>query len=145
MKNVPEALLADHTTFRLGGPCRYLLDCPTPDEIKQAEREATALKKTLKEVLLNKGLIKEGELKRLEAYILGVPFVDLEKEIVPPQILQIIPEPIARKHNIVAFRKVDKDLEVAMLDPDDIQTIEFIRKKEGLRILPRLFYYPLNR
>ena len=36
MKSIPEALLADHTTFRLGGPCRYLLDCPTPDEVKQA-------------------------------------------------------------------------------------------------------------
>ncbi|MBI3314956.1 MAG: UDP-N-acetylmuramate dehydrogenase [Candidatus Omnitrophica bacterium] len=42
MKNIPEALLADHTTFRLGGPCRYLLDCPTPDEVKQAVKQLAA-------------------------------------------------------------------------------------------------------
>ena len=110
----------------------------TTDKLKKSEGEAVKSGKTLREVLLNKGYVKEEELKRLEAYILGVPFVDLSQETADPKILQIIPEPIARKHNIVAFKKTGKDLEVAMLDPDDIQTIEFIRKKEGLRILPRL-------
>ncbi len=108
------------------------------DALKKAEAEATKAGKSLRDILLNKGLVKEEEVKRLEAYILGIPFVDLTRETLQPQILQIIPEPIARKHNIVAFKKTGANLEVAMLDPDDIQTIEFIRKKEGLRILPRL-------
>lgn len=108
------------------------------DSLKEAEEEAVKLGKTLREVVLNKGLVREDELKRLEAYILGIPFVDLTKETILPQVLGVIPEPIARTHNIVAFKKTGKDLEVAMLDPDDIQTVEFIRKKEGLRILPRL-------
>lgn len=108
------------------------------DRLKEAEQEAVKLGKPLQEVLLNKGFIQEPELKRLEAYILGIPFVDLTHETIQPQILRIIPEAIARKYNIIAFKKTGKDLEVAMLDPDDIQTIEFIRKKEGLRILPRL-------
>ncbi|MDP3800463.1 MAG: GspE/PulE family protein, partial [bacterium] len=50
----------------------------------------------------------------------------------------IIPEPIARNSNIIAFRKTGTDLEVAMLDPNDLQTIDFIKKKAGLNILPRL-------
>ena len=108
------------------------------DKMKKAETEAEKSGRAMREVLLNNGYIKEDELKRLEAYILGIPFVDLAKETVDPKILHIIPEPIARKHNIVSFKKVGKDLEVAMLDPDDIQTVEFIRKKEGIRILPRL-------
>jgi len=57
---------------------------------------------------------------------------------VPKEVLEIIPEPIARAHNIVAFRKKGRELEVAMLDPEDLQTIEFIKKKSNLRILPRL-------
>ncbi|HDH99070.1 MAG TPA: type II/IV secretion system protein, partial [bacterium] len=69
----------------------------------------------------------------------GIPFVNLEKEIIDPNILKIIPEPIAKSHNIVSFRKKGNNLEVAMLDPEDLKTIEFIRKKEpNLRILPRL-------
>jgi len=106
------------------------------DNLKKAESEASKTKKPLRDVLLNSGFIKEEELKRMEAYIMGIPFVDLTRETIDPAILHIIPEPIARKHNIIAFKKRDKDLNVAMLDPDDIQTIEFIRKKEGLRIVP---------
>lgn len=118
----------------------FLLDAGlvTPDKIKKAEHEVEKTGKTLREVLLNLDLIKEEEVRRLEAYILGIPFVDLSKETISPDILQIIPEPIAKKHNVVAFRKKGKDLEVAMIDPDDIQTLEFIRKKEKLRILPRI-------
>jgi len=82
--------------------------------------------------------LKEEELIRLQAYILGIPFVNLEDEAVPKEILSIIPEPIARKHNVIAFKKSGKNLEVAMLNPNDLQTIGFIKKKAGLKILPRL-------
>ena len=104
----------------------------------EAEKEAKNKGKRLRDVLLSKGLIKEEELHRLEAYILGIPYVDLEKETINPEVLAIIPEAIARKDNIVAFNKDGNDLLVAMIDPANIQTIEFIKKKTGLRILPRL-------
>lgn len=118
----------------------FLLDSGLikPQDLKKAEAEADKSNKHLREILVNNGYIKEDELRRLEAYILGTPFVDLTHETIDPKILHIIPEPIARKHNIIAFKKVGSDLEVAMLDPSDLQTIEFIKKKEGLRILPRL-------
>lgn len=119
----------------------FLLDAGLVSEDQFNEAEEKARKKNIKvgDVLVAEGLIKKEELIKLEAYILGIPFVDLEKEIVPPEILKIIPEPIARSHNIVAFRKKGNNLEVAMLDPEDLRTIEFIKKKEpGLKILPRL-------
>lgn len=90
------------------------------------------------DVLVSEGLIAQEELIKLEAYILGIPFVNLEKEKILPEVLKIIPEPIARSHNIVAFRKKGQDLEVAMLDPEDLRTIEFIKKTADLKILPRL-------
>jgi len=107
-------------------------------QLGKAEKEAEEKGKKLEDILIESGQIKDEELTKLKAYILGVPFVNLEEEKIPPEILRIIPEPIARKQNIVAFRKSGRDLEVAMLDPDDLQTIEFIKKKVNLRILPRL-------
>jgi len=107
-------------------------------QLQKAEKEAAKTGEKLTDFLIKKGMIKEEELARLQAYILGIPFVNLEEETVPKEVLQIIPEPIASKHNIVAFRRSGKNLEVAMLDPSDLQTIEFIRKKAGLKILPRI-------
>lgn len=102
------------------------------------EHKAQKEGKELRDVLLQEHFIPEEDLIRTEAYILGIPFVNLKNEKIDPEVLKIIPEPIARSHNIVAFRKEGKELQVAMLDPDDLGTIEFIKKKSNLKILPRL-------
>jgi len=107
-------------------------------ETAQAEEKAKKDKKSLGEVLIEENLITQEQLNKIKSYILGIPFVNLEKEKISEKILRIIPEPIARRHNIVAFRKKGQELEVAMLDPNDLQTIEFIKKKSNLKILPRL-------
>jgi len=107
-------------------------------DLAKAYQEAKDKKQKLADLLLKKNLINREQLSKLYAYILGIPFISLEKEVIPPEILQIIPEPIAKRHNIIAFKQNKDNLEVAMLDPEDLQTIEFIKKKAGLKILPRL-------
>jgi len=118
----------------------FLLDAGliTKEQFEAAIIKAEKTKQKVGDVLVSEGLISEEELIKLKAYILGIPFVNLEKEAVQPEVLKIIPEPIASSHNIVAFRKKGNDLEVAMLDPEDLRTIEFIKKTTPLRILPRL-------
>lgn len=118
----------------------FLLDSElaTAKQITEAEKKAEKSQKKLGDILILNGVVSEEELTKLEAYILGIPYVSLEKEIIAPEILRLIPEPIARKHNIIAYRKEGKKLEVAMLDPEDLQTIDFIRKTADVKILPRL-------
>ena len=90
------------------------------------------------ELLLQQGHITEDDLRKIQAYVIGLPFVDLKDMKIDADILAMIPEPIARNHNIVAFKKNKDSLEVAMLDTDDLGAIDFIKKKVGLKILPRL-------
>src|SRR4030042_1574852 len=118
----------------------FLLDSgvATKEQFEKSFKKAEKTNQKVGDVLVSEGVISQEELIKLEAYILGIPFVNLEKEIISPEILKIIPEPIARSHNIIAFRKKGNDLEVAMIDPEDLQTIEFIKKTTPLRILPRL-------
>ncbi|NCU41588.1 MAG: hypothetical protein EOM19_02580 [Candidatus Moranbacteria bacterium] len=115
----------------------FLLDSDLieKEKIEQAFVEAEKESKNLADFLLEKELIQEIDLQKLIAYILGVPFVELEKNIIDPEILQIIPEPIAKKYTIVAFERNGRDLKVAMLHPEDLQTIDFIAKKSGLKII----------
>lgn len=108
------------------------------DVLEKAYREAEKAKVPLRQILLDKKLVSEDDLRQLEAYILGIPFVDLAKEKIDQTTLRLIPEPIAKKYNVIAFKRSGRDLQVAMLDPDDIQIIEFIKKTTDLKILPRL-------
>ncbi|KKR09805.1 MAG: Type II secretion system protein E [Parcubacteria group bacterium GW2011_GWA2_39_18] len=107
-------------------------------DLKSALEEAEKNKTPLEQVLIKSGKISNENLAKLKAYILGIPFVDLTKENIPKNILHTMPEPVARQHNIIAFKKNGGSLEVAMLDLNDLQTIDFLRKKTGLKILPRL-------
>lgn len=118
----------------------FLLDSGllTKVQFEKAQKKALKTNKKIEDVLISENLISEEKLIKLEAYILGIPFINLEKEIIPSEILKIIPEPIARSNNIIAFRKQENNLEVAMLDPEDLRTIEFIKKTTPLKILPRL-------
>lgn len=108
------------------------------EKVDETFQEAEQQKKQLGNLLLEKKIISEIELRKLYAYILGIPFVDLVKEIIAADILQIIPEPIAKKYNIIAFEKTGRNLKVAMLNPEDLQTIDFIKKKTGMKIIPCL-------
>src|SRR4030043_1737789 len=118
----------------------FILDAGlvSEDQFENASKKAKKTKKKIGDILVSEGLVRQEDLIKLKAYILGIPFVNLRKEIIPPDILKIIPEPIARSNNIIAFRKEGNNLEVAMLDPEDLKTIEFIKKKADLKILPRL-------
>lgn len=120
---------------------KFLLDSGsiTEKQFEKALEESKISDKEVGQVLVSNKLLTEEELTRVEAHILGIPFINLEKQTIPPDILKIIPESITRVHNIVAFSKKGNNLEVAMLDPDDLRTIEFIKKTNpSLKILPRV-------
>ena len=107
-------------------------------DVSIALKESEKTKESIGKILVRYGKLTDDNLRRMQAYILGIPFVDLKGEKLSFDILSLIPEPIARNHNVVAFKKTDTDLEVAMLDTEDLTAIDFIKKKVGLRILPRL-------
>src|SRR3989344_628453 len=107
-------------------------------DFDSAVQIADAKKQKIGNILLGEGKISETDLKRAEAFILGIPFISLTAEKIDFSVLSFIPEPIARNYNIIAYKKSDSALEVAMLDVDDLPIIDFIKKRSGLKILPRL-------
>jgi type IV pilus assembly protein PilB len=107
-------------------------------DIDAAAEEALAKKQSLGDILVSRGSLSEDALRRIQAYVLGIPFVNLKEHRIPLDVLALIPEPIARTHNIIAFKKTDDSLEVAMLDVEDLASIDSVQKKTGLKILPRL-------
>ena len=119
---------------------RFILDAGliTKSDIAAAEKIAKEEKRSLAEALIAHGHMTEDDMRRVESYVLGIPFVSLKNMKIEFSVLTLIPEPVARAHNIIAFKKNDDSLEVAMLDTADLPAIDFIKKKVGLRIQPRL-------
>lgn len=119
---------------------RFVIDSglvPRKD-LDSAEKKAKEQNIPVATVLVNEGSISEDDLRRIESYVLGIPFISLADKKIDFDVLSLIPEPVARNHNIIAFKKHADALEVAMLDTADLPAIDFIKKKVGLKILPRL-------
>jgi len=119
---------------------RFIIDSglvPKKD-LEASEKRAEKENKPLYETLVGDGLMTEDDLRRVESYVLGIPFVALKGQRIDFEILSLIPEPVARNHNIIAYKKNEDSLEVAMLDTADLPAIDFIKKKVGLKILSRL-------
>ncbi len=119
---------------------RFVLDSGlmTKAQVAEAEKVAADESRSLSDAMLAAGSITEDDLRRIESYVLGIPFVSLKDMQIEMDILSLIPEPVARNHNIVAFQKTADSVEVAMLDTADLPAIDFVKKKIGLKIQPRL-------
>jgi len=104
------------------------------EEIKKYEKEAGEKNQSLDEFLIEKGLITEEILYNSVANLHNLPFVNLKDKTIPKEVLFLIPEPISNSYQIIAFEKTEEYLSVAMTDPDDLQTIEFIKRKVNLPI-----------
>lgn len=98
---------------------------------EQAQQENTQLS----ELLLAEEIVSETFLVKSYAAIFGFPFIDLSRVDIPEGVLHIIPEQIAKKANVVAFAKDDKKLSIAMKNPEDLQILDFLRKKTSLDLI----------
>jgi type IV pilus assembly protein PilB len=101
-------------------------------DIKEYAEKADRLNQTLEQYLTHEGIIDEMELYSAAATELDVPLIELKGREIKKDILNMIPAPLAQTHRIIAFEKDNSEISLAMLDPEDIQTIEFIRRKTGL-------------
>lgn len=115
---------------------RFLIDTKILSEKKFEELKTEAQQKNLnlEDLLLENKIISDEQLLNFKAQMLNVKTVDLRNVEIPTDILSLIPEPIARRHLVIAFAADKTSLSLAMYDPDDLQTRDFIKKKTNLAV-----------
>jgi type IV pilus assembly protein PilB len=108
----------------------------TDTALKELDKEWQGSKTpvTWEDFLVDKKVLTEEKLLTMRSEELGVPTVDLRGQEIKPEVLNLVPEPIAHRHKVISFAKTKNELSLAMADPSDLQTKEFIKKKTGLNI-----------
>ena len=100
--------------------------------ITRAQREeAEANQQTeggsLEEALLRMGLVTQPDVTRAWAAHLGREVVDLETVQVSPALLELIPQAIAKRQNIVPINRLNRRIIVASAEPLDFNTLDNLR------------------
>lgn len=106
------------------------------NDFKEAQKEAIEKKEALENIIVDRGLIADEHLSKLIADEIGYPYANLEKIKIDREILEIVPEIVAKKQKIIVFEKTKEGLKMAMAEPENLETREFIEKKTGEEITP---------
>lgn len=111
-----------------------------PEDFDVVAEESRRTGQTMTNILVGSGRIPEDYLTELLSPYYGAPVVNLKKETIAPEVVDLIPEVYAKSKNIILFaRDQEKGIgKLAMLDPFDYDTIEYVRALLGLWIEPYL-------
>lgn len=101
-------------------------------DLRSYSAKAQKLNKNLEQYLLDENIIDETELYSEVAKGMDAPFIELGGKEIKKEVLNLVPPPFAQAHEIVAFDKNSTEIKLATVDPEDIQTIEFLHRKTGL-------------
>ncbi|MDO8498670.1 MAG: GspE/PulE family protein [bacterium] len=124
--------VTDQQLAKILGESRLL----TAEQLQKASKNSESRHLSLYESLLSLDLISDEQLGKMIADFLKISFVALSKVSIPQEVLQIIPEVVARKQKIIAFENDGEGLKVALADPENVEVQQFLSKKTGEKIVP---------
>ena len=107
-----------------------------PEKIKELLHEAKETKTSLSELLIQKDFVTDENLGLLIADAFKLPFVSLSKISIPADVLEVVPEVVARKQQVLAFGRDKNGLKVAMANPGNKQIRALIEKKSDEKVIP---------
>lgn len=104
----------------------------TTEQMDTLKNEGARLKRPLQELVLQNQIADEKTLTKLFATYAQIPYIEIDSHDIPSDVLNKIPERIARQYNAILF-KIDEDgvCHLAMDDPDDVLAVNFIQKQIG--------------
>ncbi|MBU1108894.1 MAG: Flp pilus assembly complex ATPase component TadA [Candidatus Riflebacteria bacterium] len=106
----------------------------TAEQLTEALGKQKELGKRLGKVLEDIGMCTDEQIARALADQLVIPYIELDKQYIPMEILQLIPETIIRNHNLLPVLINGNVLTVAMADPLDAFVVDEIRYQTGLEV-----------
>ena len=97
------------------------------DQLREAEEMASSIGVSISDALIRLGYVSVGEMGQLQAEEYGHEFINLDTMEIPPSVIGLIPESVARE-NIVIPLALDEDrIRVAMVNVNDLDVIDKLR------------------
>ena len=97
-----------------------------------------ASKKRLGEALIDSGIITQQQLIEALEVQLGVDFIDLSKTALSPELAHLIPQSMARKHQVVPVKAEKDEVWLAMSDPLNFVAVEDVKRATHRKVIPMI-------
>ncbi len=108
----------------------------TSDQLKKARADAAKSGRTVRQSLVELKFLKADTLAQRLSHELQIPKVELKSYIIDAQVLALVPEQLARKHQIIPLFKVGDTVTVATADPLNLIALDEVRLRIGKTVEP---------
>lgn len=106
----------------------------TQEKLDEVAKLAEQSKEPFLDVLYQKKVITEVEFSKLYAASIGIEFMEIGALTIPKDLLEKLPERVAKRYQAVIFGEEEGHLKVAMADPNDVEAVQSIQKQCGYDI-----------
>jgi len=97
------------------------------DQLNEAENVAKTSNLDVGDVLIDMEYATPEAVTEAMATFHKIPFVDLRSARVSDDVIELVPESVARENNVLPFSDEDGSLRVLVSDPFDLETVEKLR------------------
>ncbi len=113
----------------------------SPEQLAEAETLARESGQKTAATLVRLGYASDEDVMRAMAQEHGLEFIDLTQQVIPPSIIELVPESVARENVILPLSEESSGLKVVVSDPLDLDTFEKLRfilnRKVDIALAPR--------
>ncbi len=106
------------------------------EQLTKAREQAASKGQRLGSQITQLGFLDEEELTEFVAKQYGVPSINLDDFEIDPEVVQLIPQEVAQKHNVVPVNRAGSTLILATADPSNIFALDDIKFLTGYNIQP---------
>jgi len=108
----------------------------TSDQLSAIKFENVNTGKSIEQIIKERDYVSGEEFAEAFGEVYGIEYANLAIGQVSPELLDIVPLDIAKKYHVVPFQLDGTKLSLAMVDPLDLQTIDFVERKTGYKVIP---------
>jgi len=99
----------------------------SPEQLAEAQQMADETNSPLPEALSRLGYASGEEVMRAIAEQHDCDYVNLSEVVIPPSVVELVPESVARENVVLPLAEGDGTLTVIVSDPDDLETVDKLR------------------
>ena len=111
------------------------------NQLAEAQQMARGSGVKVGDALVRLGYATSEEVMRAMAQEHGYDYVDLSEVVIPPSVVELVPESVARENAILPMDEEDGALKVIISDPMDFETLDKLRfilnRKVEIALAPR--------
>jgi type IV pilus assembly protein PilB len=108
----------------------------TAEQLESLIRQSLQNDQDIEKLIAAEHLVTEENMAKVKSELSGIPYIDPSEVPIKHEALRLVPETIARKYNLIPVSSDNTYLNVAMVDPNDLEALEFLQRSSNLKIRP---------